>query len=298
MPKSVDIADFAAKLDLICKRLNWSRGKLAQEVAIDKSLAGRWVNGVSRPTGNTLMRLNEAVARSVSNFSGTAWTLSTGDFAALLGIAEHNGPAGPLRAAAASTDALSGLRALATFGEDIDKVAPVFCGFYRGWFASLVDDGGVMVRRARAFRQGNELRFELDGAWQPYRGVWFLFNRVVYMILETPAGDAIALGVFKGPYTNHPRHLAGFIMSELRGLASGGVSAAPAVAEFIAPLTGDPEVDAATWASLAAENRHIPVEAQSTAVPAEILDALRHPLAAVANRPERLVSQFVVEPID
>ncbi len=68
MPKSVDIADFAAKLDLICKRLNWSRASLAQEVAIDKSLAGRWVNGVSRPIGNTLMRLNEAVTRNVSNF--------------------------------------------------------------------------------------------------------------------------------------------------------------------------------------------------------------------------------------
>ena len=50
MPKSVDIEDFAAKLALVRQQLDWSRAKLAQQVGIDKSLAGRWTNGVSRPT--------------------------------------------------------------------------------------------------------------------------------------------------------------------------------------------------------------------------------------------------------
>ena len=50
MPKSVDIADFAAKIACVAKRLNWSRGQLAREVGIDKSLAARWLSGHSRPT--------------------------------------------------------------------------------------------------------------------------------------------------------------------------------------------------------------------------------------------------------
>jgi hypothetical protein len=48
MPKSVDVEDFAVKLALLAKRLNWSRAKLAQQVGVDKSLAARWLNG-SKP---------------------------------------------------------------------------------------------------------------------------------------------------------------------------------------------------------------------------------------------------------
>lgn len=44
MPKSVDVEDFAVKLALVAKRLNWSRARLAQQVGVDKSLAARWLN--------------------------------------------------------------------------------------------------------------------------------------------------------------------------------------------------------------------------------------------------------------
>ena len=64
MPKAVDIEDFAAKLGLVCKRLNWSRAKLAQQIGMDKSLVGRWLVGTSRPTGNSLMLLNDALAKA------------------------------------------------------------------------------------------------------------------------------------------------------------------------------------------------------------------------------------------
>lgn len=62
MPKSVEIENFAAKLALLAKRLNWSRAKLAQQVGIDKSHVARWLNGYSRPTANNLMQLTTAAA--------------------------------------------------------------------------------------------------------------------------------------------------------------------------------------------------------------------------------------------
>ena len=86
MPKSVDVEDFAAKLALLTKRLNWSRAKLAQQVGVDKSLAARWLNGNSRPTGNSLMQLTTAVAQNVAGFTAADWDLRPEQFARRLGI--------------------------------------------------------------------------------------------------------------------------------------------------------------------------------------------------------------------
>ena len=76
MPKSADVEDFAAKLAVLTKRLNWSRAKLAQQVGVDKSLAARWLNGNSRPTGNSLMQLTTAVAQAIEGFNAADWDLT------------------------------------------------------------------------------------------------------------------------------------------------------------------------------------------------------------------------------
>ena len=86
MPKSVDVEDFAVKLALLAKRLNWSRAKLAQQVGVDKSLAARWFNGNSRPSGNSLMQLTSAVAQAIDGFTAADWDLTPEQFSRRLGI--------------------------------------------------------------------------------------------------------------------------------------------------------------------------------------------------------------------
>ena len=86
MPKSADVEDFAAKLALLVKRLNWSRAKLAQQVGVHKSLAARWLNGSSRPTGNSLMQLTTAVAQAIEGFNAADWDLTPEHLARRLGI--------------------------------------------------------------------------------------------------------------------------------------------------------------------------------------------------------------------
>ena len=90
MPKSVDVEDFAVKLALLTKRLNWSRPKLAQQVGVDKSLAARWFNGSSRPSGNSLMQLTSAVAQAIDGFTAADWDLTPTQFSLRLGL---GGPA-------------------------------------------------------------------------------------------------------------------------------------------------------------------------------------------------------------
>src|SRR5215467_14411939 len=47
---------FPAKLGFVMEQLNLSRVGLANELAVDKSVVGRWLTGVNRPTGNNLTR--------------------------------------------------------------------------------------------------------------------------------------------------------------------------------------------------------------------------------------------------
>lgn len=86
MPKSVDIEDFSAKLGLVIRRLDWSRSKLAQQVGIDKSLAGRWLRGDSQPTSQSLARLTAAMADGISGLISGDWELPLDQFARRIGI--------------------------------------------------------------------------------------------------------------------------------------------------------------------------------------------------------------------
>src|SRR5215475_1792089 len=86
MPKSADVEDFSAKLRLAVRRLDWSRSKLAQQVGIDKSLAGRWLNGDSQPTPQSLTRLTAAMAGGVSGLISSDWQLPLDQFAHRIGV--------------------------------------------------------------------------------------------------------------------------------------------------------------------------------------------------------------------
>ena len=80
MPKAVEIDQFATKLGFVCRRLNWSRGKLALRVGVDKSLASRWLAGSNKPTRNSLMRLNQVLAEAVPGFTRADWDRDPTDF--------------------------------------------------------------------------------------------------------------------------------------------------------------------------------------------------------------------------
>jgi hypothetical protein len=156
MPKSADVEDFAAKLALLTKRLNWSRAKLAQQVGVDKSLAARWLNGNSRPTGNSLMLLTTAVAQSVEGFTAADWDLAREQFARRLGIepgAAHAASSGPT----INRAALIGLRnppPASTWGA-------AYVGLWAGFYQSLTNRGVARLCAAELAVEDDRLRFDL-----------------------------------------------------------------------------------------------------------------------------------------
>ena len=132
MPKSADVEDFAAKLALLVKRLNWSRAKLAQQVGVDKSLAARWMSG-SRPTGNSLMQLTTAVAQVVDGFTGADWDLPTEEFGQRIGLRPGPGAVAP-PAESPSRLVLSGLRE-----PPPPELGAAFLGLWAGFYQSATN---------------------------------------------------------------------------------------------------------------------------------------------------------------
>lgn len=77
--------DFARKLDLLLKALSISRGRLAQEAGVDKSLVGRWVAGSVSPASHNLEKVTAALAQRSPGFTMLDWDRPFDAFAANFG---------------------------------------------------------------------------------------------------------------------------------------------------------------------------------------------------------------------
>ena len=90
---------FPAKLALVLKALSTSRGRLAADIGVDKSLVGRWCNGHVSPSAHNYARLTQAIAARLPElappFSMVDWDLDLGNLAARFGITLVTAPQVP-----------------------------------------------------------------------------------------------------------------------------------------------------------------------------------------------------------
>jgi transcriptional regulator with XRE-family HTH domain len=71
---------------LALKALSLSRGRLAVELAVDKSVVSRWLSGRQAPTGQNLANLTALVARHRPGFTLLDWEADLDALAARLGV--------------------------------------------------------------------------------------------------------------------------------------------------------------------------------------------------------------------
>src|SRR5687768_7112169 len=64
---------FSAKLSFVLKAFSMSRGRLAADMGIDKSVVGRWVTGAVVPTEHNLMLLTAQFAQRAPKFTSLSW---------------------------------------------------------------------------------------------------------------------------------------------------------------------------------------------------------------------------------
>jgi transcriptional regulator with XRE-family HTH domain len=261
MPKPIAIRDFARKLDIVTKRLNWSRTRLAQAVAVDKSVVARWAKGSSQPTANSLMQLNQAITGSMPAFNAADWDLPAEQFARRIGL---DG------AAAGAAGAPSGLAAalpqsMAEFAAHFATWAPAYDGFYRTYFRATRNDGWIYQRAFRLWPEGGVLRYETRGHHWPVYGQAIAGLEHLYLIGEQGHSSAPMFVTFNGNLDPPPKLLTGIGIT--RGfLRERSIIALPLVLEFVARRIGDAAADAATWAALVAEDRDIGPEQDAGAL--------------------------------
>ena len=235
--------DLPARLNLALKALSLSRGRLATELAVDKSVISRWLNGRQAPSGQNLANITALIASYRPGFNLLDWEGNPEAFAAKLGVggsaARHfpdhlpfgGLPENVLREAHNITE----LR-----GEAYE-------GFWRTTRVAIGQPGRfihnhLMIRRNAA----GALTFKLGVEDMRFEGVSFPTQTQLFSI-----GADARTGIFVFTILNAVlRHRA----EVMDGLAltcqriGGGTPAALAILmERCGDLSGDPDADAATF---------------------------------------------------
>lgn len=223
MPKSVDIEDFAAKLALVAKRLNWSRAKLAQQVGVDKSLVARWFNSVSRPTEHSLMRLTSAVARTLEELTNADWELPLGQFALRIGLKAADIPL-PSDSRTQSRLTIGGLKfpPVTEFGEP-------YLGLWAGLFQSVVNRGVPRLCAARFTVDDLGLRLSFtEGSFRGEGPALASRSHLQCLIDVAPLYDRMAFFVFNGVHSPSAFVIDG-VVNVMAGDSAGTPTAIPMV---------------------------------------------------------------------
>lgn len=259
---------FHEKFALTLKFMSLSRGQLAANLGVDKSVVGRWASGAGRPSGHNLARLSALIGERVDGFSMLDWELDLAEFARRLGV--HAGAIGGRAPSPTSTPELP----LALMSQIADTTA-MRAGAYEGFFRStrpyllqpgrFLHDYGV-VRRAPngllSLRMGTG-GFSAEGWMLP------LQNQVFIMVCDVVSG-ALVFGIFNGAASARVDVVDGLILGA--ALDPGRTPTASAMMfERIGDLSDDLEADDARFAELMARDPVAPAGSVPEPIVAHLL---------------------------
>jgi hypothetical protein len=286
-------AAFSSKLQLVLKAMSVSRGRLAAEVGVDKSLAGRWCSGAVRPGSHNMERLTRFVAAQRPGFSLLDWDRDLEDLAALFGVVYPPQPevAPPIHGI--PLPGLETARLITAHRGD------VYEGFWRSTRPAVIAPGRFCHDHGM-FRRGSSglLEFTLGNPDFHIIGWAMPFEGQLFVIASDPTGIMPSFVIVNGVPMPKATLLDGIILTAFNALRVP--AAYPIILERIGDLTGDAEADDATLAGLMAGNEQFAPEGS---VPAHIVEHLLRdvgPLAAArggdlllaASRTSRLSSHM------
>lgn len=230
---------FSAKFSLVLKALSISRGRLAADLGVDKSVVGRWATGAVKPSDHNLSRLTGLIAERRAGFTALDWDRGSADFASLLG-ASPNAVAGlplPVLDQILATTALR---------------APAYEGFFRSTRPYVlqpdrfVHDHGML----RLDDQGL-LALRMATAGTVVEGWMLPLGNQLYCIASHVALGSFLFGIFNGVASPRAQVLDGIVLAP--ALDTGRTPTAHAMMfERVGDLSGDVDVDDAEFARLAA----------------------------------------------
>jgi len=175
--------EFSRRLTLALKALSMSRGRLASEMGVDKSLVGRWASGTTTPSAHNLERLTHFLAGKCPGLTLLDWERELPEFAALFGVEVE----------AESTEVANGglsgaLREVVR--NAVDSQVAAYEGFWRSTHASVFEPGRFcqqhgMIRCDTA----GALSFEIGAAGIRYGGAMFPVEGQIFSIASDSVRD-------------------------------------------------------------------------------------------------------------
>jgi hypothetical protein len=251
-------ASFSAKLTLALKVLSLSRGRLAAELGVDKSVVGRWSRGVIRPSPHNLAGLTAVVAKRVSGFNMLDWDRSFADFAAVLGA----DPVAAATLAPASPQAPSPPGLPLAILDQVHTFTALRGAAYEGFFRStrpyVLNPGHFLHDHGMIRRDATGLLKLRMGTGGTFVEGWMLpvLNQLVCIAADVTSG-AMVFGIFNGVATARAEVIDGLSLGS--ALDAGRTPTAFAMMfERIGDLSGDPEADDRRFLELAARDPRAP----------------------------------------
>jgi hypothetical protein len=238
---------FAKKLELVLKVLSMSRARLASDLAVDKSVVGRWVSGAVQPSAHNLSLLSALIAERVAGFTALDWDRGLPAFAEVLGVdlaAAARGGAGAMQALPMPLMdqfiAASALRGQA------------YEGFYRSTRPYVLAPGRYVHDHAWIARDANGLlRLRMGTGGTEVEGWVLPHGNQLFTIAVDVTSGAFLFGIFNGVGAAKAEIVDGLALAP--ALDAGRTPTAHAmIFERIGDLSGDPEADRACFDELIA----------------------------------------------
>jgi hypothetical protein len=242
------VTAFSEKLDLVLKALSVSRGRLAADIGVDKSLVSRWCSGLFVPSTHNLAALTRFVAARHPGFTMLDWDAPLAQLATRFGVSLAPPPA-PDAIPAALIDWLT-LSKFREVGAQSEGMAQALAGFWRTTRQSPEMPGRYIHDYAMIQpRPGGPMRFRIGVQASRLEGWAVSFGDQLFgTITDTLLG---VTSFFISNHLSRPKVdvMDGVVIGCLRG--GGGVpSACTCLFERIGDLSGDEAADDQTYTGL------------------------------------------------
>lgn len=248
MPDAAPEAPLSAKLELVLKALNMSRGRLAADLGVDKSLVGRWVSGAYVPSGHNLTRLTALIAERRSGFTLADWDRPLADLGGLFGI-------DPIvtRPAVAAADDPATLRfsSAATARRETERRGEAYEGFWRALQPATTQQGAILDSQAWIRRQDGLLRICWGGSGWRCSGWLMPVMGQLYGMMADDADDSVLFCILNGVSMPRVEAMDGLILVNAKDVTSTPTAGA-CLLQRIGDLTGDAAADEAHYEGLRA----------------------------------------------
>jgi hypothetical protein len=247
---------FAAKLELVLKILSLSRARLAADLAVDKSVVGRWASGAVAPSAHNMAALTRYVAERRPGFTMLDWDRDLADLAKLLGVERPATPVSGL-----PTDTGLPLPLLAMAREATAERAADQVSFFRTTRPAEMAPGNFLHDQGMLRLHDNGLLEMRMGIGHTLFEGWLLPIRSQLIAIASEAlTGSMAFAIFHAPPAGRPKRLDGISLGTSQGPLSG-VAAAPVILDRVGELSGDRERDEATYREMLTQNPLSPPQA-------------------------------------